>query len=127
MDFQDRQRDFWLRVGSFNAASAVALGAFGAHFLKTRYDPRSVEIWQTGTLYHFFHSLALIIVSFMDRPNSIAGLGFLSGCLLFSGSLYFLVLFPSYRWIGRITPIGGLMFIAGWLCLAWNGWSTKKK
>ena len=104
-------------------ALAVALGAFGAHALEARISASLLQTYETGVRYHFYHVVALIAVVFaINRwPNTnlpvIAGWLFIGGVLIFSGSLYLLAL-TGVRWLGAITPIGGVAFIAGWLCLA---------
>ena len=102
---------------------AVALGAFGAHGLKARISPELMTVYQTGVQYHFYHTLALLAVGLLllHHPQTtsfkISGFGFLLGTLIFSGSLYLLAL-TGTRWLGAITPIGGLLFLIGWAALA---------
>ncbi len=114
--------------GSFLlGALAVALGAFGAHALKEMVDEKAIHTYQTGVLYHFFHVFALAITGLLARQNAVnwftrAGYLFIAGIILFSGSLYTITFFKaasieSMNWIGAITPLGGVSFIAGWLCL----------
>jgi len=104
---------------------AVALGAFGAHALEGRVEARLLEVFETGVRYQFYHALALIavVVAISHWPNSnlpiIAGWLFVAGIVIFSGSLY-LMTFTGIRWLGAITPIGGVAFIAGWLCLVFT-------
>ena len=106
---------------------AVALGAFGAHALKNRFDDYALGVFQTAVQYHFYHSLALLAVGViaLNQPHNTllrsSGWLFLVGILVFSGSLYLLSL-SGMRWLGAVTPIGGLAFIAGWGCLAATGW-----
>jgi uncharacterized membrane protein YgdD (TMEM256/DUF423 family) len=102
---------------------AVAFGAFGAHALKTRLSPEMLAIWKTANEYHFYHALALLLVGVLTRQSPTVNFGvpaacFLAGTLVFSGSLYVLAL-TGMRWLGAITPIGGLLFLAGWAWLAW--------
>ena len=105
----------------------VALGAFGAHTLESRISRDLLETFEIGVRYHFYHALALIGVAMaIGRwPGSnlpvIAGWLFVAGILVFSGSLYILAL-TGIRWLGAITPIGGVAFIAGWVCLALVAW-----
>ncbi|MGF1511190.1 MAG: DUF423 domain-containing protein [Myxococcota bacterium] len=100
----------------------VAMGAFGAHALEARLSPRDLGIFETGVRYQLIHALALGLVSvgLETRPQSSglwwAGWAFAAGTLIFSGSLYVLVL-TQIRWLGAVTPIGGLAFLGGWLCL----------
>ncbi|MCJ7658550.1 MAG: DUF423 domain-containing protein [Anaerolineales bacterium] len=96
--------------------------AFGAHGLKARLRPDRLETFETGVRYHIIHALALLATGILAAlfPTSpfpaVAGWLFIAGTLLFSGSLY-LIVFTDKRWFGAITPLGGLAFIAGWVCL----------
>lgn len=99
-------------------ASAVLLGAFGAHALRGMLDTAHYELWHTAVQYHFWHALALAIVA-MSGPGKarrVASLSFALGILLFSGSLYALAL-GAPRWIGIATPFGGMVFIIGWVAM----------
>ena len=106
---------------------AVAFGAFGAHALKGRLDEYALGVFQTAVQYHFYHSLALLGVGILalSQPQTVllktSGWMFLLGILVFSGSLYLLSV-SGMRWLGAITPLGGLAFLAGWACLAATGW-----
>jgi uncharacterized membrane protein YgdD (TMEM256/DUF423 family) len=103
------------RLGAFSGASAVLLGAFGAHGLKRRVsDPALLKTWETAAQYHLLHSVMLIVAS--GHPRRLPAYLLLGGITLFSGSLYALVL-TEYRALGAVTPIGGLLFVAGWLAL----------
>jgi uncharacterized membrane protein YgdD (TMEM256/DUF423 family) len=100
----------------------VALGAFGSHALKTRLTPELLAIFETGVRYHMYHVVALFAAAWGftrwgHRLFPIAGGLFLAGILVFSGSLYTLALTGARAW-GALTPVGGLAFLAGWLCLA---------
>lgn len=110
----------WLVLAAVFGASAVAAGAFGAHGLKARVSPELLETWKTGALYHLVHSLALLALAFYaqatDRAIGLPGSLFSIGILLFSGSLYLLVL-TGVRGLGAVTPVGGLVLIAAWLSL----------
>ncbi len=113
-----------LATGAIDGALAVALGAFGAHGLKKIATPEQLAIWRTACEYQFYHVFGILLVALLSlQPGlasvSIAGWLFLAGSVLFSGSLYLLVL-AGTRWIGIITPLGGLVLIAGWLTLAWQ-------
>lgn len=107
---------------------AVVLGAFGAHALKARLEPAALAIFETASQYHFYHSLALLAVGLVALSQPQAGLLrfsgwlFFAGILVFSGSLYVLSV-SGVRWLGAITPLGGLSFIAGWACLAVASWN----
>ena len=109
--------------GSISGGLAVALGAFGAHALKARLTPDRQATFETGVRYQMYHALAMLAVTLaMPRVSATglldaAGWLFVAGTLLFSGSLY-LLCFTHKRWLGAITPFGGLAFIAGWACLA---------
>jgi uncharacterized membrane protein YgdD (TMEM256/DUF423 family) len=113
----------FMLLGSLNMFIAVALGAFGAHGLKSRLSEEMMSIYQTGNHYHMIHSLGLLLMAlFYDRFNGIglvnwAGWAIFIGIIIFSGSLYLLST-SGLRWLGAITPIGGLAFILGWILLA---------
>jgi uncharacterized membrane protein YgdD (TMEM256/DUF423 family) len=117
----------FLKTAFLLAALAVGLGAFGAHALRELIDERSLQTYQTAVQYHFIHVIALIITSILLKEGSSkwyvkAGYLFLVGIILFSGSLYTLTFFKAasvtnMNWLGAITPLGGLCFIAGWLSL----------
>ena len=114
-------------LGSLSAFFGVALGAFGAHGLKTRVAPEMLAVWQTGVFYHLVHALGLlligVLVQLMPEATMVrnAGWALLLGTLLFSGSLYLLVL-TGIKPLGMITPFGGISFLAGWLMLAAAAW-----
>ena len=113
---------FFLFSGAVSGFLAVALGAFGAHGLKERLDAYHLGVFQTGVTYQFFHALVLLVIGLWLRnqgPTLIRGAGhaFLLGTVVFSGSLYTLALTGAKGW-GAVTPIGGVAFLAGWVCLA---------
>jgi uncharacterized membrane protein YgdD (TMEM256/DUF423 family) len=111
----------WFAMGAISAAVGVALGAFGAHALKARVGPDLLAVWETGVRYHVVHALGLLAVAWAAERWPSAGLAgwiFVAGTAVFSGSLYLLVL-TGQRWLGAITPLGGVAFIVGWLLLAW--------
>lgn len=113
-----------LVTGALTAAVGVALGAFGAHALKARLEPAMLDAWQTAVQYHLVHALGIVAIALAARPSfAPAGWLLVAGVILFSGSLYLLA-FSGVRWLGAITPLGGLAFIAGWLWLAWAAWRT---
>ncbi len=101
----------------------MVLGAFGAHALRERLGPQMLAVFETGVRYQLVHALALIAVELARERWSpsplfpLSGWLFVAGILLFSGSLYLLTL-TGARWFGAITPLGGVAFIAGWVCLA---------
>jgi uncharacterized membrane protein YgdD (TMEM256/DUF423 family) len=123
----------YLALGALSAGLAVALGAFAAHALKTRLDPAALAIFEVGVRYQMYHALALLAVGLLaerrpGRESSLlvwSGALFLGGTLLFSGSLYGLALF-GIRWLGAITPAGGVAFLAGWGCLAVAALRTQR-
>ena len=102
----------WRHAAGTLGAFGIAAGAFGAHALLNH--PR-IDTWKTAALYHVFHSIVLVVPGLQQRTRWL----FISGILVFSGSLYALVLFDEPR-LGAITPIGGLLLIAGWLSLGWS-------
>ena len=111
----------WIAIGAVTALIAVALGALGAHALKSRLDPDKLESFQVGVRYQMYHAIALLFIGWLVsrrwRFASAGGTFFLMGVLLFSGSIYGLTL-AGWRWLGPITPIGGVCFMVGWLLLA---------
>jgi|SRR5579885_571078 uncharacterized membrane protein YgdD (TMEM256/DUF423 family) len=116
----------WSVAGAVALAVAVILGAFGAHGLRDRLDANSRSVYETAVMYHFFHALGLLIVSLMPKSGFLTQsqaswvCGLLgAGIVLFSGSLYVLVV-TRIAILGAITPFGGLAFIAGWVLLAWS-------
>jgi len=110
----------WWKIGACFAALGVGLGAFGAHGLKkVVLDQQLLQNWETGARYHLFHALALLLVAAHPKPPPVSGWLFVAGVLLFSGSLYVMTL-TGHRWLGAITPLGGVCFIAGWLVLAFS-------
>lgn len=114
-------------LGSLSAFAGVALGAFGAHGLKTRVPPEMLTVWQTGVLYHLIHALGLLLIGILSSlmPEAAmvrnAGWAILLGTVLFSGSLYALVL-TGIKPLGMITPFGGIAFLVGWLLLGIAVW-----
>ena len=112
-------------LGALSAFLAVALGAFGTHFLRGGLDPAFSRAFETGVRYQFFHALALILVSLMrDRAGAgtrgsfgVAGFLFLAGTILFSGSLYGMTI-TGATWLGGLTPLGGAALLAGWIAFA---------
>ncbi len=118
-------------AGAISAFVAVAAGAFGAHGLKDRLSAEMLQIFETGVRYQMYHALALFVVAwaatrFLNSPQIVAASGwlFIAGIILFSGSLYALSLTET-RWLGAITPLGGLAFLAGWLCLAYAAFKSN--
>ncbi len=112
----------WFAIGSIFCGLGVILGAFGAHGLRERLSPEMLVVFETGVRYHLIHGLGLLALAleasrWPDTYVSIAGYLFVAGILIFSGSLYVLA-FTGIRWLGAITPIGGLCLILGWGLLA---------
>lgn len=116
-----------LGIASIFGVIGVSFGAFGAHFLKSRIDLSDLEVLKTGVLYLFIHTLAMLAVVLLGRADQesrllkSSGLLFLTGVILFSGSLFLLAtqsLFGlNLRYFGIVTPVGGLCFITGWILL----------
>ncbi len=111
----------FLMIGALSGAIGVAAGAFGAHALRDRLEPRFLEVFETGARYQMYHALALLAVGLVASrwPSGIinsAGWLFVAGTLFFTGSLYAMA-FTGVRALGAITPIGGVCLIAGWVCL----------
>ena len=114
----------FITLASLSGMLAVMLGAFGAHALKSRLDEYALGVFQTAVQYHFYHSFALLAVGIfaLSQPQTVllksSGYLFILGIVIFSGSLYLLSI-TGVRWLGAITPLGGVALIAGWVCLAW--------
>jgi uncharacterized membrane protein YgdD (TMEM256/DUF423 family) len=111
-------------LGALFALLGVALGAFGAHGLRARLSPADLQIFETGVRYQMYHALALLFLAWAASrwPGtgvSTAGWAFVVGIVVFSGSLYALVLTDT-RWLGAITPLGGVAFLIGWAVLAFT-------
>jgi len=107
----------WIAVGSLVACAGVAAGAFGAHGLKAMLSAARLETFEVAVRYQMYHGIALILAGMLGADR--AAWCFLLGVLVFSGSLYLLVLTES-RWLGAITPIGGLLLLTGWAFLAFG-------
>jgi uncharacterized membrane protein YgdD (TMEM256/DUF423 family) len=112
----------FVTVAALSGLIAVAAGAFGAHALRERLSPEYLAVFETAARYQMYHALALIAAAWASTrwPGPViqwCGWLFIIGTVLFSGSLYALAL-SGARWLGAITPLGGLAFMAGWLCLA---------
>ena len=109
-----------IRIAAIMGFLAIALGAFGAHGLKAVLSQHGTTvIWEKAVLYHFIHTDMLIVLALRRPVPSGPWLSFLGGILIFSGSLYLLAV-SNVKWLGAITPLGGLSFLAGWLWLAWS-------
>ena len=112
----------FLLIGALAGFTGVALGAFGAHGLRARLSPDMLGVFETGVRYHLIHALAVLAVGLVlarggGRLFVFAGWFFTSGIILFSGSLYILAI-TGITTLGAVTPIGGVLFLAGWGCLA---------
>lgn len=117
----------FLSISFILGAIAVAFGAFGAHALKEMVDEKAIQTWQTAVQYHFYHLFAIALTGLLLKQGmnvwyKRAGYLFITGILVFSGSLYIMTLLKatgatSVNWLGAITPIGGVCFIVGWLFL----------
>lgn len=115
---------FFLVAGSLLAGLAVAAGAFGAHGLEGRVSPDRLETFRTAVAYQMYHALGLLAAGWgvmrgWGVPAQGAGYCFVGGILVFSGSLYLLVMTDT-PWLGAVTPLGGVAFIVGWGLLAWG-------
>ncbi|MBS1812152.1 MAG: DUF423 domain-containing protein [Acidobacteria bacterium] len=122
------ERVFFL-LGALSSCLGVAAGAFGAHALKTRLSADMLATFEVGVRYQMYHAFGLIAVAWVltKWPSSLATLSgwcFLIGTVLFSGSLYLLTL-SGVRWLGAITPLGGVAFLVGWLCLGIGVWKAN--
>lgn len=121
---------FFLMIAAVSGFFAVVIGAFAAHGLKQILAPAAIEIVKTGVQYQMYHALALLLIALWlsHKPATLGlkagGLAFILGSLLFSGSLYALAL-GAPRWLGPITPLGGLCFLIGWLLLLVAAWRNK--
>lgn len=111
---------FWLALAALLGASGVVTGAFGAHALRARLTPEQLASWSTAVQYQLLHAVALLALalwaSATSRPVWLPATLFAAGIVMFSGSIYGLVL-GGPRWLGPVTPLGGACFIAGWLSL----------
>ncbi len=115
----------WLAIAAINGFLAVAAGAFGAHALKGTLDADAMNAYDVGVRYQMYHALALLAVASVcharpSRAIRAAGICMLIGIVLFTGSLYGLTLL-NWRWLGPVTPIGGVFLLVGWLLLAVGG------
>ena len=116
-------KNVFLIAGALSGAIAVMLGAFAAHGLRSSLSVENFQVFHTGVEYQFYHSLALLFTGIiMEKVQNklilLAGYAFITGIILFSGSLYLLSTVNSLHWMGLATPLGGLCFICGWIFLA---------
>ncbi|MEB3284722.1 MAG: DUF423 domain-containing protein [Candidatus Sericytochromatia bacterium] len=125
----------YFAIGAFSAGLSVALHAVGAHILKGQValgtlTPERLETWHTGTHYQFWHALAILAIATalharLLRPNSGILLSMVMGTVLFSGSLYALVL-SKQEILAAVAPLGGMIWIGAWLALAWEAWESRR-
>lgn len=121
---------FFLMIAAVSGFFAVIVGAFAAHGLKQILAPEMIDVVKTGVQYQMYHALALLLTALWlsHKPDTsglkAVGLAFILGTLLFSGSLYALAL-GAPRWLGPVTPLGGLCFLLGWLFLLGAAWRIK--
>ncbi|XZN89347.1 MAG: DUF423 domain-containing protein [Microcoleus sp.] len=121
----------FLATAALFGGLSVAGGAFASHALKDKLSDRSLEIFETGARYQMYHALALLLVALiLSRAEAsqtflaVSGWAFIVGTVIFSGSLYALSL-TNIKLLGAITPLGGVAYIVGWVCLAIAGWNFK--
>jgi uncharacterized membrane protein YgdD (TMEM256/DUF423 family) len=121
----------YTKIGAFTAMLAVILGAFGAHLLKDRLSVDTLDVYNTGVQYQMYHAIGILIIAVLIERLPSQKLAIwaarllLIGIVLFSGSLYALAL-SGVKVLGAITPLGGIAFIAGWICLALAARSVRK-
>jgi len=126
----DGSARLFLLAGGLLGGLGVALGAFGAHGLKKVLDAHLFEIYETAVLYQFLHAFALLVAGLWLRQGGSAGLlrlagwAWIAGVALFCGSLYIYVL-TGVHWLAIITPVGGTLFILGWIAAAWAAWKQS--
>jgi len=111
---------------ALNMVVGVGAGAFGAHGLKRVLSADMLAVWQTAVTYHLIHGLAILAISIAvprmaSSTMALSGWVMFAGIVMFSGSLYALAL-TGQRWLGPVTPLGGVAFMAAWLMLAWSAW-----
>lgn len=122
----------WIVLGALCGGLGVGLGAFGAHGLKDRVTPDLLATFEVAVRYQMYHALGLIAAGLLGElgagkgATATAGAAFLGGILVFCGLLYaYVLLGPSYRFLGAIVPLGGVAFIVGWLALAVAAWPRR--
>jgi len=128
----------FIRIAAISGALAVIIGAFGAHTLKIHLLPEQLNSFETGVKYQFYHTIALLICGMLYRTTpspklKIAASSFIAGMIMFCGSIYLLSTrtltgFENISWLGPVTPIGGILFILGWVFLfLWSGEKSNGK
>ena len=120
----------FLVVGAVLGFLGVAAGAFGTHGLEEILSPEMLGTFEIGVRYQMYHALALLAAGWLadrspSRAVNLAGWLFIGGTAVFSGTLYILTL-TDVRWLGAVTPLGGLALLVGWVCLAWAAWSMPR-
>ena len=126
LDMHDLQR-FPLFAGALLAALGVALGAFGAHGLRSLLDANALAWWQTAVQYQMWHAVGLVALGAARLPRSLLPAALLAaGTVIFAGTLYLMAL-GGPRWLGAVTPVGGSLMILGWVVLAWQALRTGKR
>jgi uncharacterized membrane protein YgdD (TMEM256/DUF423 family) len=116
----------FVTLGAIFAFMGIGIGAFGAHAVKNTISAESLAIYQTGVQYHLIHAMALVLVGMLgEKISPWVGKLFIAGICIFSGSLYALAL-TGIKWLGAITPIGGVCFLAGWALLAYSHQKTRQ-
>lgn len=126
-----RSARLFLFLGTLSAALGVAAGAFGAHGLRAVLSEDMLALYETAVRYQMYHAFGLIAVGLLSRgavntPLAVSGCCFVAGTVFFSGSLYALA-FTGIRWLGAITPLGGVAFIVGWVLLGWGALLKPKE
>jgi uncharacterized membrane protein YgdD (TMEM256/DUF423 family) len=118
----------WILLsGALLAGLGVACGAFGAHALRARLDPVQLGWWNTAVQYQMWHALALVALAGLPLHGRALPASLLaSGAIIFAGTLYLMAL-TDMRWLGAVTPVGGLLMIAGWAILAWRAWRAWRQ
>ena len=119
-------RSIFLILGALSALTGVGLGAFGAHGLKTMLAPEMLAVYKTGVTYQMWHALGLILIALLRQQSRgklliWAGWSMFAGIILFSGSLYLLAILNA-KWLGMITPLGGLAFLLAWMLVVIFAW-----
>jgi uncharacterized membrane protein YgdD (TMEM256/DUF423 family) len=117
-------------IGAMSALLGVAAGSLGAHGLKSRLSAEMLSVFETGARYQMYHAFALIATAWAQArwasaPVTASGWFFVVGTIFFSGSLYLLSV-TGMKWLGAITPLGGVAFLFGWGCLAWGVWRVPR-
>ncbi|MEL7587285.1 MAG: DUF423 domain-containing protein [Prolixibacteraceae bacterium] len=119
---------FILLTGVASLVLAVVFGAFGAHALKAKLAEELMKVYKTGVEYHFYHALGLVLIGILSLqfPSVLinwSGICLIAGLIFFSGSLYVMAL-TGFKWLGALTPLGGLCFIGGWILLFLGVWKN---